>query len=491
MLLLVPNNKTDDDYKQWGAKIGMPSELGVHLQVGISYSDRPGPPHVVAEGIVGVPRPPEDDLERSMVASKLAELIESPDIAIFEFTGLIWWRLVRDGPFEIKLTRSKTLRELDENEISNSISITGPGPLNEPVFKAKFAESDDWKRDYRDNRYLRFESRAELNRRYQDLLTNITILNDTGQVDLTAEKNWHQLFNHTVVEMFLRGEPPVPHNFDPTVEKAVLFPDMELCEKAAEAVEKVQISDPILVKYGKADHMRALYENGEVYMPPASVYGDPEHNQAVHDQELTFSFHAVVVNDEGYLKSTDICANWDMLQGRDHRILPLFHASDAERDEVTRIESFGPDAWVFCISSLLTPRLFSDFNADACVVLSRDKFQARICDALRPLAGTKLFAHGHVHYADPFGAYEEPTHSPQVHICYGAKANDDGQHFSPFGPGTELLRPPIVHFQKTFRFAYQREYRFVSYPPQYTQKLNAPIRITLGSLKDIGELIIL
>ena len=27
---------------------------------------------------------------------------------------------------------------------------------------------------------------------------------------------------------------------------------------------------------------------GEVYMPPVSGYGDPEHNQAVHDQELTF-----------------------------------------------------------------------------------------------------------------------------------------------------------------------------------------------------------
>ena len=44
-MLLVPDNKTDDDYKQWNAKIGMPSELGVHLKVGISYSDRPGPPH--------------------------------------------------------------------------------------------------------------------------------------------------------------------------------------------------------------------------------------------------------------------------------------------------------------------------------------------------------------------------------------------------------------------------------------------------------------
>ena len=93
MVLLVPNNKTEDDYKQWGEKIGMPSELGVHLQVGISYSDRPGPPHVVAEGIVGVPRPPEDDLERTMLAQKLADLVESPDIAIFVFSGLMRWRV--------------------------------------------------------------------------------------------------------------------------------------------------------------------------------------------------------------------------------------------------------------------------------------------------------------------------------------------------------------------------------------------------------------
>ena len=67
MLLLVPDNKIDDDCKQWRAMIGMASELGVHLKVGISYSDRPGLPHVLAEGIVGVPHPPEDDFERSML----------------------------------------------------------------------------------------------------------------------------------------------------------------------------------------------------------------------------------------------------------------------------------------------------------------------------------------------------------------------------------------------------------------------------------------
>ena len=119
-------------------------------------------------------------------------------------------------------------------------------------------------------------------------------------MDLTTEKHWQQLFRHVVVEMFLRGQTPVPHNFDPTVKKAVLFPDKELCEQAADAIKKVQIPGPILVKYGKAEHIRALYERGEVYMPPASLYGEPEHNQAVHDQELTLSHYAAVASDEGY-----------------------------------------------------------------------------------------------------------------------------------------------------------------------------------------------
>ena len=113
MVLLVPDNKTDEDYTQWGAMIGVQSELGVHLKIGISYSDHPGPPHVVAEGIVGVPRPPEDDFERTMLANKLAELVEAPDIAVFEITGLMGWMLVRGGPFAVKLIKSEELRELD------------------------------------------------------------------------------------------------------------------------------------------------------------------------------------------------------------------------------------------------------------------------------------------------------------------------------------------------------------------------------------------
>ena len=238
MVLLVPDNKTEHDYIHWSREIGKPSELGVQLQVAISYSDRSGP-HVVATGTVGIPRPPEDDLERHLLATKITDLIEAPDVAIFSFSGLLWWRLVKGGPFQVELTETRQLRQLDESEVSNRVSMSGPGPMNEPVFRTEFPESDDWAREYADNRYLRFESRIALNQRYQALITNITVLTHTGQVTLTEEKLWHRLFKHVVIEMFRRGEPPVTHNFHPSVAPAILFPDKELCTRAAAAVAHV------------------------------------------------------------------------------------------------------------------------------------------------------------------------------------------------------------------------------------------------------------
>ena len=489
-MLLVPDNKTEEDYGHWSRQIGKQSELGVQLQVAISYSDRSGP-HVVATGTVGVPRSPEDDLERQLLATKIADLIEAPGIAIFSFFGLLWWRLVKGGPFQVELTETRQLRQLDESEVSNSVSMSGPGPMSEPVFRAEFPESDDWAREYADNRYLRFDTRIGLNQRYHDLITNITVLTHTGQVTLTEEKVWHRLFKHVVIEMFRRGEPPVPHNFHPSVAPAILFPDQELCTRAAAAVAGVPKQGPYLVKYGKAEHMRGLYERGELHVAPASGFDDPDHNQAVRDRELSLRHYGVVANDAGFLKARDVNENPAVMREPDHRFVPLSHAPKAQRDEVTGFESYGPDAWMYCVSELLAPRLFSDFGADACVVLDRDAFLARVCDALRPPAGNKVFAHGLVHYIDPIGAYSQPRRPPQVHISYVPQAEDRAQRYQPFGPDGELARPPDVHFSKTFRYAYQSEYRFVSFPAQPTDRLSAPLTFNLGPLADIGRLIVL
>ena len=490
MVLLVPDNKTADDYSHWSSQIGKPSELGVQLQIAFSYSDRSGP-HVIATGTVGVPRAPEDDLERQLLVSKIADLVEAPDTAVFSFTGLLWWRLVKGGPFQVELTQTWQVRQLDESEVSNRVSMSGPGPMNEPVFRTEFPESDDWAREYTDNRYLRFESRFALNQRYQDLITNITVLTHTGQVTLTEEKLWHRLFKHVVVEMFRRGEPPVPHNFHPSVAPAILFPDQELCTRAAAVVARVRKQGPYLVKYGKADHMRGLYERGELYVAPASGFDDPDHNQAVRDHELSLLHYGVVANDAGFLKARDVDSNADVMRAPDHHFVPLFHAPKAQHDEVTCFESCGPDAWMYCMSEVLAPRLFSDFGADACVVLDRNAFLTRVCDALRPPAGNKVFAHGPVHYIDSIGAYSQSRRPPQVHISYVPQAEDRAQRYQPFGPDGELARPPDVHFSKRFRYAYQSEYRFVSFPAQPTDRLSGSLTFSLGPLADIGRLIVL
>ena len=239
--------------------------------------------------------------------------------------------------------------------------------------------------------------------------------------------------------------------------------------------------------------MRALYERGDVYMPPATIYDDPERNQAIHDQELSISHCGVVMNQFGSLKAHDVFSNPDVLGAPDHRFVPLFHAPDAAEDEIIYAATSGPDAWMYCMSTLLVPRLFSDFSADACVILDRGKFEAQILDALGSLGRRSLFAHTEVQYIDPVGAYAEQPCAPQVHLAYNdnAPAHRGVQKFSPFGSGAELMRPPEVHFNKGFRFAYQREYRFVSYPPQVTRELSAPLRLRLGPLNDIGKLIII
>ncbi len=490
MVLLIPDDKTEDDYSRWSNEIGNSSELGVQLQVAISYSDRPGP-HVVATGTVGVPRPPEDDLERQLLANKIAGLVEAPDLAIFKRVGLLWWHLVEGGPFQVDLTEKYQVRQLDESEVSNCISMSGPGPMSEPVFRAEFPESDAWASEYEENRYLRFETRAALNQRYQDLITNITVLTYTGQVALTDEKLWHRLFKHVVIEMFLRAEPPVPHNFDPSVAPAILFPDKELCTRAAAVVASVPKREPYLVKYGKADHMRRLYEHGELYLAPASAFGDPDHNQAIGDHELSLPLYGVIANDSGVLKASDFYANPDVMRAPDRRFHPLFHAPAAQRDELIGIESYGPDAWLYCLSDLLAPRLFSDFEADACVVLQRKAFSARVCNALRPPTGNELLAHGPVQYVDSIGAYSQPARPPQVHLFYPSQADDRAQQYQPFGPEGQLLRPPPVHFAKVFRYTYQSEYRFVSFPAEATNRLDEPLTLSLGPLTDIGRLIVL
>ena len=466
-MLLIPEGKRPEDYSDWAKKIGQRSELGVELDVLISYS-ADGKVDWRIGGIVGVPRPPEDDFERQLLANKLAKRVESPEFAVFVQIALARWANRTGGPFTVDVIESRAIRTVRESDVSTTLEYSGPGPLSEPVFRKRFDNAERWSREYAENRYLRFENRRELNQRYQDLTTNITILTEGGVVDLTDEEQWHRLFRHVVDEMFRRGQPPVRHNLDPAVEEAILFPDEDLCRRAAKAVSEHGIRQDQLVKYGTADDMMALYERGQIYMNSASFYDQPErHNQAVYDKERVSVHKGAIVRKSGrptYVRQESFLADPFLMKDPDKAFVPLFEASDATEDEVVGFElATKSDFWLYCMSRSLIPRLFSDFQAEACVVLDGRKFIRRVAEEWRRSASESAkLSFGPVRYTDPLGAYAAAQIDPKT----------------------------VNFFTKTFRYAYQRESRFVGLPSRHGENL-AHVELELGPLNDIGELIIL
>ncbi len=70
--LLIPKGKEPEDYSAWASKVGESSGLGGEMMLSICYS-ADGETDWVIRGIVGVPGFPEDDMERHIAATKLAE----------------------------------------------------------------------------------------------------------------------------------------------------------------------------------------------------------------------------------------------------------------------------------------------------------------------------------------------------------------------------------------------------------------------------------
>lgn len=146
-MLLVPDGKGPEDYSDWAEKIGHSSDLGVELNVVISYSADLKPDWHI-KGIVGVPRPPEDDVERQLLVAKLTKKVKAPEFAVFSPTKLIWWAERTGGPFTVDVIESRAIRTVRESDVSTTLLYSGPGPLSEPVFRESFDDAEKWSREY-------------------------------------------------------------------------------------------------------------------------------------------------------------------------------------------------------------------------------------------------------------------------------------------------------------------------------------------------------
>ena len=455
----------------WAELVGQPHPMGIELNVNISNVNRNDVEYQI-RGIVDVPSRPHSDDERDYLARILFRAASIPE------KGKRGWRLISwvsaMGGSGIRIFRCGKVRTLTEKDLDLRREIK--------VFKAPDVEEleekdcigpekhNEWSEEYIKNRYCRFESRKDLNQRYQDIKVNTQVLKPSGKMGLTNEAFWYELLQHVIVEMLFRGEPPNEQNRDPRVKVVQPFFDGKLCRKAAAVFSARGTSNDMIVKYGKYEHMKRLYENGLVYLNVASNFDNLIHNPAIKDNERTIVFrggYSPIANaDQFYNRDTAPENVAELADNGQVQFSTIFQCPSLERHEYFDFEiNMLTNYWMFCMAGVLDQRLFADFEADSCVIIRREPFIRRLFVMSQLLLPNTNIVFGHVNYVDPLGAF--PV-SKEVRV--------DG------------LMP--IHMTKVFRYAYQREVRFVSVPRKFQEHLE-PIPLKIGPISDIAEFIVL
>ncbi len=185
--------------------------------------------------------------------------------------------------------------------------------------------------------------------------------------------------------------------------------------------------------------MRELYETGGLLFQEASTFSQAD-NLSVRDDELTLLMKRYVPKDE--LNLIPGAPDTKTVKGRGAGM---------------NISLSCPDFLVLCMTDAINLRLVSDWDANAVVVIhDPTEFAKRLNNASRELvhrAGSDVLEAGKVRYIDPYF----PLDHPDVPFC------------------------------KHYKFAYQREFRFVvrgGNKVAFSER-----KLEIGSIKDIADLV--
>ena len=447
--------------------MGKPHATGIALDIGVSDTKGKDIEYQI-RGVVDVPMPPYGNDERKLLAKVLFGVAEIPHKEKRKFWLHNW--VATDGGTGVRVDECRAIRGITDKDIIGEIKVFTP-PDVEEIDESEQISSErhnEWVREYSANRYCRYESRRELNQRYQDIQVNTQVLKPSGKMGLTTDEIWYQLMQHVIVEMKLRGEPPTVWNHDPRVEVARPFFDGELCRKAAEIVSARGTQHDVIVKYGKRQHMEDLYRKGLVYMNVASEYDKSTHNQAVRDDERSIVVKGGYFPKErakNFYNKDNVPDNiQELVEKGEVGFSTIYECPGLKRKQYTDDSiNMLTDYWMFCMADVLDQRLFADFAADSCVIIRREPFIERFLSKTRLILSNVNTFFGYVNYIDPLGALSARM---------------------------PLNRSLPVHMTKMFRYAYQREVRFVCMPRRFQEHLEArPLEI--GPISDISELIVL
>jgi hypothetical protein len=263
------------------------------------------------------------------------------------------------------------------------------------------------RQSYREYRYLQDLSTSDLRQICRDTFRNFITINVLGKaapLSLNHPRHWYWRVRllHVLEEFSVRFG-PYPNGFDDEFVRDFRFPkpgSPRIRRAASEPSHRSLTRGKYLVKYGKKEHILDMLDHGLVRLAPASSYASAENNDAIFDTELKFTY--------------SLCNPSPELVAL-HGALP----SDLKADEpfhgtVFLEQTLREDYYLFCLSASYDPRLFDDFESDACLIIKaptefRDRLMRRAADQLQ----SKGWAFAPVTYVDPF-SLPDTAHHPSL-----------------------------------------------------------------------------
>lgn len=286
-----------------------------------------------------------------------------------------------------------------------------------------------WSLQYETYRYLERMSDQALDGRHQDIIRNMRAL-ISGERDLIPIQSflsswyWYRKEHQTRLELALRGRIP-----------ACTMPiEVRLNINSSDAPCRPQYpnSGEVLFRYSKRAYCDEALYMGRIRIQPSSIYAEASNNRARRDDERT--------------KESFLPGGHTKITTHLGQVLPIL-------GDVSVAVSMQ-DYYVLSMACDWDRDLFGAFNSDACFIIKNvDSFVSRLEGESSARLRNYFLFHNPVEYFDP---YERPVN----------------QLFDPC-------------FSKDFRFAYQREYRFI-WLPQNTQGVSGCRYLELGNLEDLA-----
>lgn len=299
-----------------------------------------------------------------------------------------------------------------------------------------------WRLEYSKNRYLKNLSHEDLAKRRNDIISNITTLENNGKIGLVSHETGSILmvmFTHLLEEFKYRGVHYGEGSCEVNIPKPT-FPENPRWNKILDTLKLPQ-NGKYLVKFGKREYLKEIYENGRLLINPASYYTDPSLNRAQNDDELTVTFEVPPPK-----------VSIVEVSGRKVEI--------PQKANFYQILKSNSDFYVYCMSASLKLRLFDDFEADCCLfIYSMDEFCGQVIRSFTQQLNRNKWKVGSMPVV-----YVDPIYPKRIDSS--------------------------IFFTKHFRYWYQQEYRIVWIPNPSEERLE-PVFIDVGDVKTHCDLITL